>query len=191
MSSTKPAITVEPLGMKGPLAAKTTLLKKGLKHRDGPHVLPAPAALHATITPTGSPLNVTTGFSAMPSPSRVPRVTLGVDSVACRITLTGTRLGASQTAYVDATGAGDFDFGVAFDTITALTTNVDPEGDLDLKTGLGWGLPDAINDAEEFAVDGVRATVDVDYLSGTVRLTSGQIPNGTKKYSITYTPRYE
>lgn len=96
-----------------------------------------------------------------------------------------------QTAYVDATGEGDFDYGVAFDTITALITNVDPEGDLDLKTGLGWGLPDAINEVEEFAVDGVRATPDVDYLSGTVRLTGAQIPNGTKKYNVTYTPRNE
>ena len=66
MSSLKPPVTAFLARYFGRSFDRCTV---GTKHREGPHVLPAPANLHAQIA-AGAALNVTTGWNPMPVPPR-------------------------------------------------------------------------------------------------------------------------
>lgn len=190
MSSTspKPPMVQEPVGL---FDRGYRAMRKGLMQLVGPLVLPAPAALHADIASTGAALNITTGFAAMPYPARCVRLTLaGAMSVAGRVTIYGKRLGLDNVQTIGVSGEGDFDGVIALDEITRLTTDKDLKGTLSVKTGLGFGLPNAIDEIGAVAVDGVRITADVDWATGTVRLP-GNAPDGTKKFTAEYRSRYE
>lgn len=190
-SPAKPAVISTPLGLRTS-TNKNVKITKGLIQQIGPLILPAPAALHADFDGTAGIIDETTGFSAMPLPGRCVRIVItGMSAVAGICYVYGTRLGVNVTREIAVTGAGTFDDTIALDTITRFRTSVKIDGTISLKTGLGFGLPNAADDATEFAVSGVRATPDVDWPTGTVRLTSGQIPDGTKTYQINYLPRYE
>jgi len=161
----------------------------GIKQREC-FVLPAPANLHDPIDLAGGvAADITTGFVAMPSPSRPVRISLtGMGAVGGKVTLTVKRFGQTLDRVITI-APGDTDDVIAFDEITRLRTDTAVKGTLTLKTGLGWGLANPANDAEEFAIDGVRGTVDMDWTTGTVRTTT--VPDGTKRFSIVYTPRFE
>jgi hypothetical protein len=187
MSSAKPSITAYLLRLFGRGYDRTSV---GLKHRDGPFVLPAPANLHAQIA-AGAPLNITDGWLPMPVPSRAPRISMGPGTVPCVLTLTGKRFGVTKQIVFNVTGEGDYDADIVLDENTSLVSNIDPGGTVDVKTGLGWGLPNPANDAEQYAIDGVAGTPNLDWLTGSVRISPASPPDGVKAYVITYTPRFE
>jgi len=162
-------------------------MRKWIKHID----LASPANLHAQYA-AGAPLNSSSGFTAMPDPSRTVQLVVGAGGVACDFTVTGTRFGAAQSEVVAGTGAGTFQSTKAYDSITSLTSNVDPADTVDLQTGSGVGLPEAFDGAlVRYSVDGVdTAITGSDAASGTVLIAPGSPPNGARDFAVVYNPAY-
>lgn len=86
-------------------------------------------SVHAVIA-AGAPLNVTTGWSALPIPGLVS-ITLGAGGVATNYVITGKDLSGNvytTTETVAAAGPGTFTSTREYSEIIKLTSNVDPTG---------------------------------------------------------------
>lgn len=125
----------------------STLNDQRLTQFDGPFSRQVPVSLtqtdwHAAIS-GGAPLNVTTAF-VNPSASeisRVPRIITAGGGATIQVTLVGTYNGAAQTETVTCLTNSTTDATLPFDTVTSLTTDVDPVSDTTLRWGRSYFDP--------------------------------------------------
>lgn len=96
----------------------------------------------------GAAINASSGFTNVPLPtaSRLPQVTVGASHTSTTYTLTGTSLSGdalTQTLTVGA-GAGTSKFGQPMATVTAFSSDADPNDTVDLEWGDTWVEPAGI-----------------------------------------------
>lgn len=103
----------------------------------GHQVIIAPTNV-LTQQAAGAPLNVSAGFTLAPRNHNVGyslRIVLGVGGVATKFTILGTYSNiVNQRAVINANGAGTFETDIPFTTITALLSDVNPGGTVDLQS---------------------------------------------------------
>lgn len=121
---------------------------------DAPCTMAFPVVLAAELyhaqMAAGAALDVTTAFTqynqSTDAPTRVPRIVLGGGGANPVVyTLYGTAIddGRAISEVVNATGAGNYDLTQPFETITRLTSNIDPLGTTDLQAYDTWVYPAA------------------------------------------------
>lgn len=147
-------------------------------------VLPAKGVtVHASVA-AGAPVNITTAFT-MPFPRRSLQITLGVGGTTPVYTVTGTAPDGTalvKTATFAAASTVDVGAGAdIFETITSVTSDINPGGTTIVKTGDGFGIG-AFDTVDVFSCDGVVESVAVtSTATGGVKPTTA--PNGTHCYS--------
>jgi len=151
-------------------------------------LLPAKGvSVHAQVA-AGAALNVTTAFT-VPYPRRALEIVLGVGGVNPVVfTVKGTKVdGSAATLTKSCAGAGTYDVGdgaQAFETVTSLTSDVDPGGTTDLKTSDGFSVGEVFSGTPVVSVDGVvDASPTLNAAWGGVKSTA---PNGTHAYAVRY-----
>ena len=152
-------------------------------------VSPAPGAtIHASIA-AGAPLNVTTAFTQIIEPTNV-RLSRGGAGAVTHYTVTGTRFGVAQVEIIASNGASDVEGVKIFDTITLLTSDVDPTVTTTVKTGVILGLANvavSIDFMGTAATSGSNAVAEVATLNAAKDgFTPTTTPDGTKVQVIRY-----
>ena len=141
-------------------------------------------AIHAQVA-AGAPLNVTTAFT-LPFPRRTCEIILGAGGANPVVyTITGTAVdGSTITDMISAAGPGTYQGAKAFETITSLTSNIDPAGTTDLKTGNGVACAQPFDALDVFAINDVAvAAASSDGASGTIVPNPSTPPDGTRRFS--------
>jgi hypothetical protein len=146
------------------------------------------ATVHASMAGGGA-LNVSTAFTQHDPPKnmRISRSGVGALTV---YTVTGTRLGAAQTENITSNGASDVEGVKIFDTVTLITSDVDPTVNTTLKTGLIIGLQGVVTALDYMSVASAVGTTGV-IESGTLNaakdgVTPTSTPDGTKLFAFHY-----
>lgn len=153
-------------------------------------LLPAKGvSVHAQVA-AGAAVNVSTAFT-VPYPRRALEIVLGATSVPSVVyTVKGTRVdGVAQTLTCTAAGAGTYEVGDGaqpFETVTSLTSDIDPGGTTDLKTADGFGVGEPFVGTPVVSADGVvdATPTALNAAWGGVKPTT--IPNGTHAYGVRY-----
>ncbi len=150
---------------------------------------PAPGAtIHASMA-SGAALNVITAFTRMVPASNI-RLSRGGAGVATVYTITGTRFGNAQTETINSNGASDVEGLKIFDTVTGITSDVDPTVTTTMKTGVMLGLAQTCVSIDFLAVsataaaNGVTETVTINAAKDGFTPTTA--PDGTKVFTIRY-----
>jgi len=152
-------------------------------------VPPAPGTqIHASMA-GGAALNVSTAFTRIMPASNI-RLSRGAAGNATVYTVTGTRFGSAQTETINSNGASDVEGNKIFDTVTQITSDVDPGTTTTMKSGVIVGL-DRVAVAIEFLAVG---TSDANGVVETGTLNSAKdgftpttAPDGSKVFHIRYT----
>jgi hypothetical protein len=152
--------------------------------------LPAKGASVHTQVAAGAPLNVTSAFT-VPYPRRALEIVLGVGGTnPVVITVTGTAADGSALSIAQScAGAGTYEVGngaQVFETVTSMTSTIDPGGTVDLKTADGFGVGEVYTGTPLVSVDGVVDTNVTQLDAATGGVKSATNPNGTHTYSVRY-----
>lgn len=144
--------------------------------------------IHAAIA-AGSALNVSTAFTRI-MPATNIRLSRGGAGVATNYTVTGTRFGQVISEVIASNGASDVEGVKIFDTVTSITSNVDPTVTTTVKSGVMVGL-DRVAVAIEFLAVGTsdsNGVVETGTLNaGLDGFTPTTAPDGLKIFHIRYT----
>ncbi len=152
-------------------------------------IAPAPGATVHALVSSGAPVSVATAFTQMitPTNARISRSGAGVATV---YTVVGTRFGIAQTEDIASNGASDVEGVKVFDVITAWSSDVDPEVNSTLKTGVILGLAQTCVSIDYLglgATIGANAVAEVGTLNAAKDgFTPTTAPNGTKQHVIRY-----
>lgn len=148
----------------------------------------APATqIHASMA-SGAALNVTTAFTRI-LPATNIRLSRGGAGVATVYTVTGTRFGQTQTETINSNGASDVEGVKIFDTVTSITSNVDPTVTTTMKAGVIVGLA-AVAAAIDFLAVGtsdVNGVVEAATLNAAKDgFTPTTAPDAAKIFQVRY-----
>jgi len=153
-------------------------------------LLPAKGvSVHAQVA-AGAAVNVATAFT-VPFPRRALEIVLGVGGVNPVVfTVVGTKVdGSAATLTKSCAGAGTYEVGdgaQAFETVTSLTSDVDPGGTTDLKTADGFSVGEVFTGTPLVSVDGVVDTSPTALNGAWGGVKPATIPNGTHAYAVRY-----
>jgi hypothetical protein len=151
-------------------------------------VPPAPGAtIHASMA-AGGALNVSTAFTQM-IPATNIRLSRGGAGVATVYTVTGQRFGSSQTETINSNGATDVEGVKIFDTVTLITSDVDPTVTTTMKTGVIIGLPQTATAIDFLGVgaSGANGVAETGTLNTAKDgFTPTTAPDGSKVFQIRY-----
>lgn len=149
---------------------------------------PAPGAtIHASMA-GGAALNVSTAFTRMiPATNiRLSRDGAGDPTI---YTVSGTRFGAVISETINSDGANDVEGVKIFDTVTAITSDVDPVAATVMKTGVILGTANKFTSIDYLGVgaagaNGVSETATAN--AGKDGFTPTTAPNGSKVMQVRY-----
>lgn len=151
-------------------------------------VPPAPGAtIHSAISGGGA-LNVSSGFTQM-IPATNIRLSRSGAGVATVYTVTGTRFGSAQTENINSNGASDVEGVKIFDTVTSITSDVDPTVTTTVKTGVILGTAQTFDSIDFLGVgangaNGVAETATANAAKDGFTPTTA--PDGSKVFQIRY-----
>ena len=166
-----------------PLVVQTITTQHSEEHK----LATAGTAYHAAYT-AGAPISDAVGPWTMPFPRRTVQVVLaggGANPVV--VTVAGTAPdGTVVSDAISCAGVGTYEGTKAFDTITSVSSNVDPLANTTLNTGKGFGTVVPFVALQALGVSGVlEAAASNHAASGTVVPTTS--PDGTKSFAVRYT----
>lgn len=135
----------------------------------------------------GAAINDATGPWTMPLPRRTVEVVLGTSGAnPVNVTITGTASdGSALTDVIACAGVGTYQGVKAFETITSVTSDVDPVGTVDIKTGKGFAVAEPFATLDALSVNGVVESASSSHAaSGTVVPTTS--PDSAKDFTVRY-----
>lgn len=149
----------------------------------------APATTIHSSMAAGGALNVSTAFTRI-LPATNIRLSRGGAGVATVYTVTGTRFGQVQTETINSNGASDVEGVKIFDTVTLITSNVDPTVTTTMKAGVMVGLAGTAGAIDFLAVgtSDVNGVVEAATLNAAKDgFTPTTAPDAAKIFQIRYT----
>ena len=130
-------------------------------------------AVHAQFA-AGAAINAVAGFT-LTFPRRTFQFVFGAMSVATVVTVTGT----------DITGAVTVEGARAFDGLTSVVSDVDPQDVVDMQTGEGFAVGQPMSVLDVLSVDGTVEAANSSHLpTGTIVPTTA--PNAARDFAVRY-----